>query len=453
MEGRHKISPAFEEFMAGCGPNDKKDAIVIFGPPAAEEPPPRVRGRMRTLRSRLQAVREGAAADRPAQARLLDNYQREGSKMLPGRKQVEAGPVGTSTMPVAKVEVTKRTLPLLAEQQQVVAVLPNQKIHLIRPKEVNYDALSRHEAKGKLTWGLEHLDIPRVWRKTKGEGVNVAVLDTGVYSEHEALRGRVKEFVVLDPIGRRINAKPAFDCGTHGTHVCGTIAGGKTADGVRIGVAPEATLLVAGVLLGEATVETLIAGIGWAVERGADVINMSLGFTYYEPRFDEVLRMVIDRFGVLPVVAIGNENHGNSSSPGNVASAFSVGALEKMPRNKYDVAFFSSGVSLAFPGAAVDQLVTKPDVVAPGVQVYSCVPPETNGGDDLYSHMDGTSMATPHVAGVAALLMSAHPEASVTDVAAVLRQTARHPDGLTRRPDNRWGYGLVQPLDALQSLA
>jgi subtilisin family serine protease len=452
MEGRHKISPAFEEFMAGCGPNDKKDAIVVFGPPAAAEEPQRVRGRMRTLQQRLRAVRESAAAQQPAQTKVLDSYQREGSKMLPGDKQVEAGPVGTSTMPVAKVEVTKRTLPLLAERKEVVAVLPNQKIHLIRPKEVDYDALTRAETKKKLTWGLELLDIPKVWRKTKGEGVNVAVLDTGVYSEHEALTGRVKDFVVLDPIGRRINARPAFDCGTHGTHVCGTIAGGKTSDGVSIGVAPEVTLLVAGVLLGEATVETLIAGIGWAVERGADIINMSLGFDYYEPRFDEVLRMVIDRFGVLPVVAIGNENHGNSSSPGNVASAFSVGALEKMPRNKYDVAFFSSGVSLAFPGAAQNQLVTKPDVVAPGVQVYSCVPPETAAGGELYSHMDGTSMATPHVAGVAALLMSAYPEANVTDIAAALRETAKHPGGLVR-PDNRWGYGLIQPGEALKALA
>jgi len=153
------------------------------------------------------------------------------------------------------------------------------------------------------------------------------------------------------------------------------------------------------------------------------------------------------------VVAIGNENHGNSSSPGNAYSAFSVGAVEKMPRGKVNVAFFSGGASLVFPGQEPNALVTKPDVVAPGAQVYSCIPPEKRpDGTYEYTYMDGTSMATPHVAGVAALLMAAKPDAPVTDIISVLKETARHPGGAKRRPDNRWGYGLIQPIEALKSL-
>ena len=97
--------------------------------------------------------------------------------------------------------------------------------------------------------------------------------------------------------------------------------------------------------------------------------------------------------------------------------------------------------------------MTKPDVVAPGAQVFSCIPPEQRPeGTYEYTYMDGTSMATPHVAGVAALLMAAKPEAQVSDIISVLKDTAKHPEGAMRRPDNRWGYGLIQPAEALKAL-
>src|SRR5690606_7934225 len=150
--------------------------------------------------------------------------------------------------------------------------------------------------------------------------------------------------------GRRITADPTFDAGAHGTHVCGTIAGGQTPEGVHIGVAPQANLLVAGVLVGDATLRTLLEGLDWAIESGADIINMSLGFNYYEPMFTEVFDVLINQYGVLPVVAVGNENQGNSSSPGNAYNALAVGALERLSRTRVDVAFFSSGASLVFPG-------------------------------------------------------------------------------------------------------
>lgn len=245
---------------------------------------------------------------------------------------------------MAKIEVTRNTVQALAEQPDVVAVMPNQRVSLIRPKKVDYAALGHHERKDGVTWGLKQLEIPEVWQRTRGAGINVAVLDTGVHGDHPALAGRVRGFVVVDPLGRRIEASPSFDGDEHGTHVCGTTAGGKTPDGVAIGVAPEANLLVAGVLVGRGTLAALIEGLAWAIEKGADVINMSLGFAYYEPLFAQLLDLVLES-GALPVVAIGNESHGNTSSPGSAHNALYVGAMERQTGGKLVVAPFSSGAA------------------------------------------------------------------------------------------------------------
>jgi len=452
MNTQAKISPAFEPFLAESGAADKREAIVVFRAPETAEP--RVRGRLRALKQRLDFIKQRSEAQRPLQKELFEDYRKLSHKTSPGQLPLTASEIGGSALPVAAFEVTAKTLPALAEQPEVVAILPNQKIHLIKPKVVDYAKLGTQESKDGFTWGLKHLHISKLWETTKGKHITVAVLDTGVYGDHPALAGRVKKFVVIDPLGRRVTATPSFDSGSHGTHVCGTIAGGKTSADVSIGVAPEAELVVAGVLIGEATLRSLLEGISWTVENGADIINMSLGFSYYEPLFAEVFNVLIEQYGIIPVVAIGNENHGNSSSPGNAYNAFSVGAVEKATGGKIENAFFSSGASLVFPGDDSNALVTKPDVVAPGVQVFSCIPPQkTPTGIYEYSYMDGTSMATPHVAGVAALLMAAEPAASATQIIQVLKDTAKHPLGTDRRPDNRWGYGLIQPVEALKALS
>ena len=444
-----KISPAFEPFMADSGTKDKRDAIVIYRAPQATQP--RARGRLRELQTRLRAVKARARVQQPLEAKLFDSYKKASRKHLGRQQQVGLSGGGQRALPVMMVEVTHKTLPELAANKEVIAVLPNQRIHLIKPKEVDYEELARQENRDGLTWGLKKLGIPEMWEHTKGAGVNVGVLDTGVHAVHPALSGKVEDFVVVDPLGRWITTSPEFDGWQHGTHVCGTIAGGKSDDGVSIGVAPDAKLLMGAVLVGEGTLWTLLKGIDWVVEKGADIISMSLGFTYYEPLFVEVFEGLLS-LDILPVVAIGNENHGNTSSPGSAHNALSVGALEKMPRGKFDIPYFSSGASFTFPDCDPAYIV-KPDVVAPGVQVYSCIPPEqTPQGTYEYAYMDGTSMATPHVAGVAALLMAAKPNAPAVDIIQVLKDTAKHPRGVDHRPDNRWGHGVVRPVEALQAL-
>lgn len=177
-----------------------------------------------------------------------------------------------------------------------------------------------------------------------------------------------------------------------------------------------------------------------------------MGLQYYEPQFALVFELLVEQYGILPIAAIGNENHGNTSSPGNMRNALSVGALEKLSAKKLEVAPFSGGASLFFPGEEFS-LIHKPDVVAPGVQVYSCIPPAKRPeGVFEYTYMDGTSMAAPHTAGVAALLMSAYPDILPERIIEVLKDTAHHPHGVGKRPDNRWGYGMIQPVEAFKSL-
>lgn len=453
MSERQVISPAFEAFLADSGPEVKREAIVIYKPSEPPEVP--LRGSLRELKKRLDYIKGQAAAQKATRDRVFRSYVQASRKRAPKVTELAHSPVGGGALPVSTFEVTRKTLRALEDQPNVLAVLPNQRVGLIGPKRVNYEALAKDELEDGLTWGLRKLDIPTVWDKSKGKGVNVAVLDTGVHGDHPALQGRVKEFVVIDPLGRRIETKDGatFDYDQHGTHVCGTIAGGK-AGGVAIGVAPEANLLVASINFGSSFLSNVVAGLVWAVEKGADIVSMSIGMSFYDPNIDELFKVLLAQYGIVPVVAIGNENHGSTSCPGNAFHSLSVGALEKQPHSRFDVASFSSGASLVFPGQAVP-MVTKPDVVAPGAQVYSCIPPaKTADGVFEYTYMDGTSMATPHVAGVLALLMAAKSATPVRAIIDAVKQTADHPAGNPNlRPDNRWGYGLINPAKALRALS
>lgn len=252
-----------------------------------------------------------------------------------------------------------------------------------------------------------------------------------------------------------------YDKANHGTHVCGTIAGSKTRSGVSIGVAPQAHLLVAALPQPISYLSELMRAVSWAIEEGAEIINISYGWrvSYYDYAvYSRLFNDIKMNHDIMIVVSTGNRGYGTIDFPGNVYTIFSVGAIyQKNDRshnkqNRIDIAPFSGGASLLPIGETLATTLTKPNVVAPGVNVYSCVP--SKGllfRKHPYNYMNGTSMAAPHVAGVAALLKAAHPGKDLSRIQEVLESSAFHPKGGTDY-DNVWGKGLIQPFKAYSEL-
>jgi subtilisin family serine protease len=316
----------------------------------------------------------------------------------------------------------------LTADPAVAGVFHADPLSLIRPVRV---AAAR--ARARQTWGLRRLGIRALWDQgLTGSGVRVGHLDTGVDGSHPALRGRIAGFMEFDFDGRRVPGSAPHDTAAHGTHTAGTICG-AAAGGLRIGVAPEAELYSGLVIEGGNALLRVLAGMEWALENQVRVLNMSLGFRGYTPFFLAVTRRLRER-GVLPVFAIGNEGPGTSRSPGNYAEALSVGAIDRDGA----VAWFSSSIAFHRPVES-----HQPNVVAPGVGVVSAKP---GGG---VQSMDGTSMATPHVAGVAALLLEAQPAATVDQVEHAIQSTCTP---LPHHSPLRSGFGLLNPCAALRAL-
>ncbi len=251
-----------------------------------------------------------------------------------------------------------------------------------------------------------------------GQGVTVAIVDTGVDRHHPDIRGRIaatKDFT-LDGFDDRSG---------HGTHVAGIIAGdGMSFAGKYAGIAPAATLLVAKALRSDGTgrMSDCMAAVEWAVELGADVINLSLG-TKGPADGEDALCDICNRAvgaGAIVCVAAGNDGPDRSTigSPGAARWVIAVGACD----DNDQVPDFSSR------GPTEDGRM-KPDVVAPGVDIVSCRAGNAGLGQPIgkdYTSATGTSMAAPHVAGLAALIKQAKPDATPQLVSEALTSTAKH---------------------------
>lgn len=318
--------------------------------------------------------------------------------------------------------VDREGLAALRGERQVEDVVDAPQLRMIKPV-----ARAETTVQPGFTWGLRALGIDALHAQgLTGKGVIVGHLDTGVDGAHPALAGVVKAFAEFDLLGNQVAGAVATDSGEHGTHTAGTIAGQRIKR-VQFGVAPGAKLASAMVIEGGNVLARILGGMNWAVGQRARILSMSLGLPGAEDAFLAITRILRAR-GVLPAFAVGNEGPGTSRYPGNYAEALSVGAMDEAG----NVADFSSSQRFK---RKKDPLV--PDLVAPGVDVVSCVP---NGG---FVMMSGSSMATPHVAGLAALLMEARPAKSIDQIeAAILQSCTRTPTMLASRANRGVPHGV-----------
>jgi subtilisin family serine protease len=336
-------------------------------------------------------------ADEPTKATL--------TKRIDALPASERGPV-TDRLDLAGVRVEKDSAkrfwasvkPAAGTAENVAAKVASNG----RVAKVWYDA-PVHAA---LDVSVPQISAPQAWAAGyDGKGTKVAVLDTGADLNHPDIKDRI--------ISTRsfITGEEVADGHGHGTHVASTIAGtGAASGGVRKGVAPGADLIIGKVLDNNGTggISGIIEGMSWAVDQGADVVSMSLGAA--TDGQSDILSETVDQLSAgsdtLFVIAAGNDGRNGEStlgSPGIADSALTVGAVSKS-----DVlADFSSR------GPRKGDHAIKPDITAPGVDIVAARAGGTSMGqvvDSNYTKASGTSMATPHVAGAAAILAQRHPD-------------------------------------------
>ncbi|HEY8471048.1 MAG TPA: S8 family serine peptidase [Natronosporangium sp.] len=279
-----------------------------------------------------------------------------------------------------------------------------------------------------------------------GTGTTVAVLDTGVDSDHPDLAGKViaeQNFT---------DSAVADDRFGHGTHVAGIIAGsGAASGGTYTGVAPGARLLNGKVLgdNGSGEVSDIIAGMEWAAQQGADVINMSLG----GPATDgtDPLSLAVNEltaeYGVLFAIAAGNSGGDRTvNSPGAADAALTVGSVDKAEQL----------AGTASRGPRLGDFAIKPDLTAPGVGIVSARAEGTALGpivDDQYTRIGGTSMATPHVAAAAAILLQDDPSLTPEQLKARLIAAAVPNPGLDVYQQGGGRLDIPAALDAVVEAA
>ncbi|MCI3926817.1 S8 family peptidase [Paenibacillus sp. TRM 82003] len=265
-------------------------------------------------------------------------------------------------------------------------------VHGLPTAALPYPAQDERTKRPFVPSGVRLLRVPAVWKRTLGARVNIGIIDTGVDYHHPDLQTVIARGINL------VNPRTLpFDDNGHGTHIAGTIA--ATGRHAMTGIAPQAALFPVKAFdhNGSAYVSDIIKGIDWCVQNGVDIINMSFGM---KKRSDAMLEAVqgASRAGVVVVASSGNDGRrGFIDYPARFPQTISVGAIDK----KGAVAAFSNR------GRRID-------VYAPGERVVSTWP------NRRYHEMNGTSMATAHVTGILALVLSARPRLSPAQLKRVI---------------------------------
>ena len=278
-------------------------------------------------------------------------------------------------------------------------------------------------------WNLHNINVVGAWNQTKGKGIKVAVIDTGITQVRDLVE--TKFVPGYDFVNDKVEAK---DDNGHGTHVAGTIAQSTNNSYGVAGIAYEASLMPLKVLsdYGGGTVADIAEAIKFAADNGADVINMSLGGGGESHLMKSAIEYAHNK-GVVIIAAAGNENQNSASYPARYPHVIGVSALGP-DGEKAAYSNFGAGVDISAPGGS-----------DAGKILQETIDMENNGVG-VFLGFQGTSMAAPHVAGVAALVKSTG-EKSPDEILNILKQSARNvnDDGL-----NYYGAGQLDAEAAVQ---
>lgn len=293
------------------------------------------------------------------------------------------------------------------------------------------DCLSIQEAKQKAGWGITAFNLPDAWEHTQGEGVRIAVLDTGCDLDHPDLKNNLeKGYNVINP------KKRPWDDNGHGTHVIGTLVAENNKIGV-VGVAPKAKVLPIKVLdaKGSGDMRNVAKGIRWAISQKVHLISMSLGCPFPVQEVRKAIQAAEKR-GIPTFVAAGNA--GNTDEvfyPAAYPETIAIGAVDN---NMKRADFSNTGMNL--------------DFMAPGVEIFSTVP------DNWYATLNGTSMAQPFACAVAALLLSwawkNSPKTRLKRAKHYRRLFKKYTLPIKDYENNKFyqGFGIIDPRKFMKSI-
>ena len=326
------------------------------------------------------------------------------------------------------LNITKEKAEQLKKSRYVKNVYPNEKISVFLDSSIP----AMHIDSARNSFGLD------------GEGITIAVIDTGIDAEHESLDCVNEDGIDCEKkvVGWKdfINFKPEpYDDHGHGTHVSGIAAGTGGEEGIYKGVAPKAKLVGVKVLnsWGGGNDDSVISGIEWVIQNkdiyNISIISMSLGKNKNSDGTDPI-DIAVDyavEYGINVVVAAGNSGP-NKNTVGVPASAFNVITVGAVDDNMKITGWSSRGPTK-------DGRI-KPDIAAVGLSVMA---PDADTGNGYVSH-SGTSMATPHVAGFVALLLQQNPSLNTSEVKDILHRTAV--DKGDAGADNVYGHGVLDGL-------
>lgn len=273
-----------------------------------------------------------------------------------------------------------------------------------------------------IPWGISRVQAPQVWETTEGASVKVGIVDTGIDGRHPDLQGNIK-----GGVNTVNNTSPFIDENGHGTHVAGTIAALNNTFGV-VGVTPKVELYALKCFSpdGTASLTDIAQAIDWAIDNDIKVLNMSFGSREGSQVLHRAIKAALDA-GVIMVASSGNTSE-TLDFPGRYPEVLAIGALD---RNNRVAKFSNYGKTLNYVEPGVDILSTWP--VSPG-----------------YNTLSGTSMATPHLTGICALILSQAPNVTPLQIKRILDRASQRLPGISV---TKQGRGIVTATRVMSELS